>query len=150
VGEKNLAAYVQANFGSDAWRGNVGLRYVNINQDINSYQAVSATSPVFDVSSLFGKWIYNDTINEHNKVLPSANLKFHMSEDVVFRFAASQTMTLPDYSALGAASWGSDLNRTGGGGNPNLQPVLSTNFDANYEWYFMERGLVSVGAFRWI
>ena len=70
-----------------------------------------------------------------------------MADDMVLRFAASQTMTLPDYSALGAASWGSDLNRTGGGGNPNLQPVMSTNFDANLEWYFMERGLVSVGAF---
>jgi iron complex outermembrane receptor protein len=80
-------------------------------------------------------------------VLPSANLKFSMGEDVVFRFAASQTMTMPDFSALGASSWGSDLNRTGGGGNPNLKPVVSTNFDGNLEWYFMPRGLLSVGAF---
>ncbi len=74
-------------------------------------------------------------------VLPSANLKFNMAEDVVFRFAASQTMTMPDFSALGASSWGSDLNKTGGGGNPNLKPVMSTNFDGNVEWYFMPRGL---------
>jgi iron complex outermembrane receptor protein len=66
---------------------------------------------------------------------------------VVFRFAASQTMTMPDYSALGASSWGSDLNKTGGGGNPNLKPVVSTNFDGNLEWYFMPRGLLSIGAF---
>ncbi|HYJ41194.1 MAG TPA: TonB-dependent receptor [Steroidobacteraceae bacterium] len=147
VSETNLAAYVQANFAGEAWSGNFGLRYVDIDQEINSYQAVSATSDVIDVSSLFGNWIYQDTNNKHSKVLPSANLKFNMGEDVVFRFAASQTMTLPDYSALGAASWGSDLNRTGGGGNPNLQPVTSTNFDGNLEWYFMPRGLVSVGAF---
>ena len=80
-------------------------------------------------------------------MLPSANLKFNMAEDVVFRFAASQTMTMPDFSALGASSWGSDLNRTGGGGNPNLKPVVATNFDGNLEWYFMPRGLLSVGAF---
>lgn len=146
VTEKNLAAFVQANFGSDNWSGNVGLRYVNIDQEINSYQAVSSAANA-DVSSLFGNWIYQDTNNKHNKLLPSANLKFHMSDDVVFRFAASQTMTLPDYSALGASSWGSDLNKTGGGGNPNLQPVMSTNFDGNLEWYFMPRGLLSVGAF---
>jgi iron complex outermembrane receptor protein len=146
VKEKNLAAYVQANFGNDNWSGNVGLRYVNIDQEINTYQAVSSAANA-DVSSLFGNWIYQDTNNKHNKVLPSANLKFHMADDVVFRFAASQTMTLPDYSALGASSWGSDLNKTGGGGNPNLKPVMSTNFDGNLEWYFMPRGLLSVGAF---
>jgi iron complex outermembrane recepter protein len=146
VAEKNLAAYAQANFGGEEWSGNVGARYVNIDQEINSYQAV-ASAAIADVSSLFGNWIYQNTNNKHSKVLPSANLKFHMSDEVVFRFAASQTMTLPDYSALGASSWGSDLNRTGGGGNPNLKPVMSTNFDGNLEWYFMPRGLVSVGAF---
>jgi len=146
VKEKNLAAYVQANFGNDSWSGNVGLRYVDIDQEINSYQAVGSAANA-DVSSLFGNWIYQNTDNKHSKVLPSANLKFQMADDVVFRFAASQTMTLPDYSALGASSWGSDLNKTGGGGNPGLKPVTSTNFDGNLEWYFMPRGLLSVGAF---
>ena len=122
------------------------VRTVDIDQETNSYQAVAKGANA-DVSSLFGNWIYQDTNNGHSKVLPSANLKFNMTEDVVFRFAASQTMTMPDFSALGASSWGSDLNRTGGGGNPNLKPVVSTNFDGNLEWYFMPRGLVSVGAF---
>jgi iron complex outermembrane receptor protein len=146
VGEKNLSAYAQANFGGEAWSGNLGLRYVNVDQEINSYQAV-ANAANADVSSLFGNWIYQNTDNKHSQLLPSANLKFSMSEDVVFRFAASQTMTMPDFSALGASSWGSDLNRTGGGGNPNLNPVMSTNFDGNLEWYFMPRGLLSLGAF---
>ena len=99
------------------------------------------------MSSLFGAWDRKHAENKIHRVLPSANLKFNMAENLVFRFAASQTQTLPDYSALGASSWGSDLNKTGGGGNPNLEPVVSTNFDANLEWYFMPRGLLSVGAF---
>ncbi|MEJ1097218.1 MULTISPECIES: TonB-dependent receptor [unclassified Pseudoxanthomonas] len=146
VEEKNFAAYVQANFIGDNWSGNVGLRYVDIDQDISSYQAVSDPANA-DVSSLFGQWIRRFTNNSHSRVLPSANIKFDLSDDLVFRFAASQTQTLPDFSALGASSWGSDLNKTGGGGNPNLNPVVSTNFDANLEWYFMPRGLLSVGAF---
>jgi iron complex outermembrane receptor protein len=85
--------------------------------------------------------------NKRNRVLPSANFKFDL-DDLVLRVAASQTQTLPDYSALGASSYGSDLNRTGGGGNPNLKPVVSTNLDANLEWYFMPRGLLSVGAYH--
>ncbi len=106
-----------------------------------------SSAAIADVSSLFGNWIYQNTSNKHSRALPSANFKFDMGSNVVFRFAASQTLTLPDYSALGASSWGSDLNKTGGGGNPNLKPVLSTNFDGNLEWYFMPRGLLSVGAF---
>ena len=146
VAEKNFAAYVQANFAGDRWSGNFGLRYVNVDQDIDSYFAVSDPANA-DVSSLFGQWMRRPTSNKYNRVLPSANLKFELADDLMFRFAASQTQTLPDYSSLGASSWGSDLNRTGGGGNPNLKPVLSTNFDANLEWYFMPRGLLSVGAF---
>ncbi|MGH8084837.1 MAG: TonB-dependent receptor [Lysobacter sp.] len=146
VAEKNLAAYVQANFTGNRWSGNVGLRYVDIDQDIDSYQAVADPANA-EVSSLFGNWIRKSTNNTHSRVLPSANLKFDFANDLVLRFAASQTQTLPDYSALGASSWGSDLNKTGGGGNPNLEPVLSTNVDANLEWYFMPRGLLSVGAF---
>ena len=146
VGEKNFAAYVQANFEGDKWSGNVGLRYVNIDQDVNTYQSVSNAANA-DVQSLFGMWKRMYTNNKVSRVLPSANLKFNLSDDLLFRFAASQTQTLPDFSALGASSWGSDLNKTGGGGNPHLKPVLSTNFDASLEWYFMPRGLLSVAAY---
>src|SRR5690606_35996671 len=146
VAEQNLAAYVQANFTGDRWSGNVGLRYVDVDQDIDTYQSVADPANA-DVSSLFGNWIRKSTNNKHSRVLPSANLKFDFDDNLVLRFAASQTQTLPDYSALGTSSWGSDLNKTGGGGNPNLDPVVSTNFDANLEWYFMPRGLLSVGAF---
>jgi len=146
VQEKNFAAYVQANFIGDRWSGNVGLRYVDVDQDIGTFMAVTDPANA-DVSSLFGAWKILSFNNKRSRLLPSANLKFDLSDDLVFRFAASQTQTLPDYSALGASSWGSDLNKTGGGGNPHLKPVLSTNFDANLEWYFMPRGLLSAGVF---
>ncbi|MCW2066591.1 UNVERIFIED_ORG: iron complex outermembrane receptor protein [Stenotrophomonas maltophilia] len=147
VKEKNFAGYVQANFRGDWWSGNLGLRYVNIKQDINTYNAVSNAADA-DVSSLFGMWERVAFQNKRNRVLPSANIKFDLDDNLVLRVAASQTQTLPDYSALGASSYGSDLNRTGGGGNPNLKPTLSTNLDANLEWYFMPRGLLSVGAYH--
>lgn len=144
VAEKNMAAYIQANFIGDRWSGNVGLRYVDVKQDIDTYFA-DTVSP--EVSSLFGAWDRRSFSNTRGRLLPSANLKFDLADKLVFRFAASQTQTLPDYSALGASSWGSDLDKTGGGGNPELKPVVSTNLDANLEWYFMPRGLLSIGAF---
>lgn len=147
VAEKNFGAYVQANFVGDWWSGNLGLRYVNIKQDIDTYLAVADPARA-DVSSLFGMWQAQSFENKRNRVLPSANIKFDLDDSLVLRVAASQTQTLPDYSALGASSWGSDLNKTGGGGNPNLKPTLSTNLDANLEWYFMPRGLLSLGAYH--
>ena len=32
--------------------------------------------------------------------------------------------------------------------NPDLDPIRSTNFDANFEWYFAPRAFVSMGAFH--
>ena len=45
-------------------------------------------------------------------------------------------MARPDYSALGGSITADDTTRTGNGGNPNLKPIRSTNFDATLEWYF--------------
>lgn len=161
VEEKNLAAYIQANFTGDNWAGNIGLRYVSIKQDIMSYRAVSDIANA-DVSSLFaqgpgpvcgwacpvwGGWNIVNNSNTHRRLLPSANFKFDLADNLIFRVAASQTQTLPDYSALGASASGSDLDKTGSAGNPKLKPVVSTNFDANLEWYFMPRGLLSFGVF---
>ena len=100
VKEKNFAGYVQANFRGDWWSGNVGLRYVNIKQDIDTYNAVSKAADA-DVSSLFGMWERLAFQNKRNRVLPSANIKFDLDDSLVLRVAASQTQTLPDYSALG-------------------------------------------------
>ncbi|MEW2972852.1 TonB-dependent receptor, partial [Pseudomonas juntendi] len=93
------------------WSGNVGLRYVNIKQDIDTYAAATG-STVPDVSSLFGAWTREAFENKHNRVLPSANFKYDLPDDLVLRVAASQTQTLPHFSALGASTYGSDLNRT--------------------------------------
>jgi iron complex outermembrane recepter protein len=65
----------------------------------------------------------------------------------VLRFAAAETMSRPDYSALGGAVQLTDLNLTGDGGNPNLKPIRSANYDLNYEYYFGPSSMLSVGVF---
>src|SRR5436305_13222085 len=80
-------------------------------------------------------------------ILPSIYASFDVTHDFVIRVAASETMSRPDYSALGGAVSLDDLNHTGNGGNPNLKPIRSTNFDATVEWYFAPRSLVSAGLF---
>jgi iron complex outermembrane receptor protein len=80
-------------------------------------------------------------------VLPSANIKFDLGNNMVARFAAARTMARPDYSALGGSITADDTTHTGNGGNPDLKPITSTNLDATFEYYFAPRSLVSAGLF---
>jgi len=150
VNEKDTAAYVQANFAGDRWSANVGLRYVYTKEDINyNSSAVSSYTSAGPITgSAFGDYYVNTYNHGYDKFLPSANFKFNITDDVIARFAASQTMTRPDYSALAGSYSLDDLTHTGSGGNPQLKPLISTNFDAGLEWYFAPRGLVSAGVYN--
>ncbi len=99
-----------------------------------------------------------NTKHTYNDVLPSANLKIDVAPDLVARFAAAETMTRADYSALGgftslsppgAAAIPPEPQPHGGGstGNPDLKPIRSTNLDAGLEWYFAKHSLLSATAF---
>jgi iron complex outermembrane receptor protein len=90
--------------------------------------------------------------HSYNDVLPSANLKIDLSPDLVARFAASETMTRADYSALAGFTDLTPPGNVGGtgkgsGGNPDLKPIRSTNLDAGLEWYFAKRSLLSATVF---
>ena len=153
VKEKNTAGYLQGNFEGDHWSGNVGVRVVQTQENVISNVAAPATAPGAITTSAFGPYVKQYDNNTYVDVLPSVNLKVDLSKDVVARFAASQTMTRPDYSALAGqvtltppAQFGSI--GSGSGGNPNLKPITSNNFDASLEWYFAPRSLVSASIFN--
>ncbi len=150
VKEKDTAAYLQANFAGDKWGGNLGLRYVrtdeNINYNTSNPEQYTVAGPI--TGSAFGSYYTSKYDHSYSKLLPSANFKYSVSDDVVARLAASQTMTRPDYSALAGSVSLDDLTHTGSGGNPQLKPIVSTNYDASLEWYFAPRGLLSIGAYQ--
>ena len=155
VFEKNDAAYVQADFKGENWSGNVGLRYVRTEEDVLTFTGVSAQTPGA-IYSDFGSFIGVYTNNSYNNVLPSANFKLDVTQDLVARFAAAETMTRADYSSLAGAITlippalaQNGLQPAGGGsgGNPNLKPIVSDNFDAGLEWYFDKRSLLSATLF---
>src|SRR5580698_8615717 len=158
VYEKDTAAYVQADFKGSNWAANVGLRYVHTVEDVLTYTGVSALTPGSQYSD-FGTFIGVPTSNSYNDVLPSANLKLDLSPDLVARFAAAETMTRADYSALagftnltpaGCTQQGTTCVPnvgTGTGSNPDLKPIRSTNLDAGLEWYFAKSSLLSATAF---
>lgn len=152
VHEKNTAAFVQADFNGDNWSANAGVRVVRTDEDATSYTQVAANTPGAVLTSAFGPFGGLDKKHTYNDVLPSANLKIDVTQDLVARFAASETMTRPDYSALAGFTNLSPPGVAGGvgggtGGNPDLEPIRSTNLDAGLEWYFSKRSLLSATAF---
>lgn len=153
VNEKSSAAYIQVNFQGDRWSGNVGLRYARTDQDITSNVAVAPGIPIEDQppgtinGSAFGPYLPTATDKTYSEVLPSLNFKYEFSDELVGRFAASKTLTRPDFSALAGAVSLDDLTHTGSGGNPNLDPIVSTNLDLSLEWYFAPRALLAASVF---
>jgi TonB-dependent receptor len=68
--------------------------------------------------------------------------------------SATQTRTRPSFAQLNpSVTLGSPDplqggRRTGNGGNPNLRPINSDNYDASAEYYFSRTGFASVAVFR--
>jgi iron complex outermembrane receptor protein len=151
VHEFDTAGFVQADFKGSNWAGNVGIRFVHTVEDVLTYVAVSPLTPGSQYSD-FGQFIGVPTSHDYNDVLPSANLKIDLAPDLIARFAAAETMTRADYSALGgftslAPPGAVGEVGSGSGGNPDLKPILSTNFDAGLEWYFARHSLLSATLF---
>ena len=162
LNEKDTAAYVQADFRGDGWSGNIGVRFVRTEESALNNVIVSGSPspapgtvpPGTVTGSAFGSYLPVTTEHTYNDVLPSANLKLDLTKDLVARFAAAQTMTRPDYSALsGPISLGAgpqnpgDPPGSGSGSNPDLKPIKSDNLDAGLEWYFAPRSLLSATVF---
>jgi iron complex outermembrane recepter protein len=151
VYEKDTAAYLQADFKGAIWAANVGVRYVRTQEDVLTYTGVPAGT-IGSTYSDFGTFIGVPTSHSYNDVLPSANLKIDVMPDLVARFAAAETMTRADYSALAGFTTLSPPGAvgefgSGSGGNPDLKPIRSTNLDAGLEWYFAKRSLLSATLF---
>jgi iron complex outermembrane recepter protein len=151
VHEFDTAAFVQADFKGANWAGNLGIRFVHTVEDVLTYTGVSALTPGSQYSD-FGQFIGVPTSHDYNNVLPSANLRIDLTPELVARFAAAETMTRADYSALAgftSLSPPGAVGEVGGGsgGNPDLKPITSTNLDAGLEWYFQKHSLLAATLF---
>jgi len=152
IREQDTAAYAMATFGGEGWKGNFGVRVVETAETV--YQGQNATTdfgtgtcPSGGTYEDFGCFTLAKISHHYWDILPSANLSLDLNEDMVLRFAAAETMSRPDFSALGGAVSLTDLILTGSGGNPNLKPVKSANYDISYEWYYGPRAMFAISGF---
>jgi iron complex outermembrane receptor protein len=91
-----------------------------------------------------------DSDRTFNDVLPSLNIRYELSKDMLARFGASKTLGRQNYNLYGAG-YGtpgcSDNGCTVAGPNPNLKPMTANNLDASWSWFFAKRSLVAVDVF---
>jgi len=152
VQEADYSGYLMTHVGGDGWRGNFGVRLVETDQQ--SFVNEPSTCPTNGTkpppgticSSAYG-YIADDVAHNYFDVLPSANFTFDLQKNLLLRVSAAETMSRPDYSALGAAVSLTDLTLTGNGGNPNLKPVLAGVYDAALEWYYAPTAVVAISLF---
>jgi iron complex outermembrane receptor protein len=151
--EKTLAGYGMANLDGQGWSGNFGLRYVQTKERVLVNVGVPGDVcpplqpcpqvPNAITTSAFGTFYQSPVEHTYNDVMPSANVRFDLTKDLLARLAAARTIARPDFSALGASITADDTTHTGNGGNPDLKPIRSNNFDAALEWYFAPRSLLA-------
>jgi iron complex outermembrane receptor protein len=144
VEEENLALYAMADFDGEGFRGNFGIRYVT-------------TDASSDFFALDAKGQYADTLStntaDYSEVLPSVNVVFDLSEDIILRVSAAQVMSRPNYSDMFSSSGLPGFNDGTAGnervqtGNVALNPFKAFQSDLGAEWYFSDDGMVSATYF---
>jgi len=152
--EKSYAAYAMAkfNFGNFV-DGNIGVRWVRTEDKINGFQlrteqftdpntGKTTTRPV--TPHIVDPVIVD---NSYDKWLPSANVRFHLTDKLQLRVAGSKTLTRPDFSQLSPAVTVVQGQLAASSGNPNLQPITSTNADVSLEWYVSKSTSLYVAGF---
>jgi iron complex outermembrane receptor protein len=148
ITEDNYAGYVMARIGGENWHGNVGVRVVNTNENINTYDSNPLTpAAVLVTGSDFGNYYINNHKQNYNDVLPSLSLEYDVSKDVIARFSAAETLTRPDYYALAGPASLNDSVLSGSQGNPALKATTSTNFDGSIEWYYAPQASLNLALF---
>ncbi|KAA9130903.1 TonB-dependent receptor [Marinihelvus fidelis] len=110
---------------------------------------------------------------DHDHFLPSFNIKFDLTDEVLLRFAWSQAMSRPDignmknYLGFGGTLpsqddandplWvkdtngdivGANVDYSGGAQNPYLEPIIANQWDISLEYYFADVGSLTAAIFH--
>ncbi|MCW2365199.1 TonB-dependent receptor [Sphingobium sp. B7D2B] len=137
VNEDVYAGYVQGStrIGNVTLLG--GLRYERTEVSSDAYRTLGSTLTQITTDGSYGNW------------LPSAHIRWDVTDRVVVRGAYTNTIGRPDYSSIAASETLSfdGSQPTLSRGNPGLKPRESRGFDLSFEFYPKD-GVISAALFH--
>jgi len=160
VNEALVAFYTDTYFDGEIanmpWSITAGIRYVETTSTSDGYAI-----PLLDLEPSVGKPGFVNAIegddytpitikHKYDNWLPSFNAKLEVTDEIIARFAYSNSITRPELDEMSPESGynGGDVEHlTGWGSNPKLMPFESTNFDLGLEWYYDEGSYAAVAMF---
>ncbi len=143
VNETITAAYVMATLRAGNWTVIPGVRVEQTESDYAA-KAVLDTLTMADIDKdydTFGSQSYTDWF-------PGVNVRYDLGENVVLRGAITTAIGRPNYEQLAPITIVNTADNEVEMGNPNLEPLTSTNFDAAVEYYIGDRGILSMAVFH--
>jgi len=185
--ERVFAGYVQADFATGPLRGNIGVRVAHTKQSglnsdrlqfLNDYCVDGPGGPL-DPNVPIGpdgncqvlpldqrEAIVNTQVDQSKSYtdwLPSLNVVYEVTPDIVVRGAVAKVIARPSFNDLGSRSsltyrseayafdrgqFGEFEGWSGSGGNADLKPFSAWQYDLGVEWYFKRGSVLGVGLFR--
>jgi TonB-dependent receptor len=116
-----------------------GVRYTSVDTKLDFTDQYSFAKTISSVAT--------------QRFLPSATLRYDLTDKLKLRFNYGQTLRRPDFASLNPAyNLTGDLTNVGYGsgtaGNAKLKPTTSTNYDLALEWYFARGSAFYTTLFR--
>ena len=161
IEESTYAVYAQLDLRSDIGdvpvSGNVGVRVVHTDSEITGFSQpfrIENDEMHPSVRNAGSRIALGDEIIEevyskkYTNVLPSLNLRFDLSDELLLRFAVAKAVTRPTFKDLspGLVSI-NETNREATSGNPGLAAYEAVNYDLGLEWYFDESSVLYAAVF---
>jgi iron complex outermembrane receptor protein len=152
LNEKNDAIYGMFTFEGDGFKGNFGLRYVSSDVTRSQYELDGTELADGDIGANNG---YSYSLTDHkasyHEVLPSINASFDLTDDLVLRMTAAQTISRPNYDDMIVSYSGyaddRDNNQVVKLGSEGLLPMKSSQADLSLEYYYGDGNLISATYF---
>ncbi|MDO6745833.1 TonB-dependent receptor [Gilvimarinus sp. 1_MG-2023] len=147
VDEEVFSLYAMADFEFDILSRpaliNAGFRYVDTSVLSSGFHQVQTTdgSTVYTSEPVSKDGSYDD-------LLPSFNMKVELSENLMFRAAASQTLMRPALTDIAYKRSVSLSEFKYYDGNPDLQPTYADQWELGVEYYLESGGILSASYFE--
>ncbi|WP_347302167.1 TonB-dependent receptor [Croceibacterium sp. TMG7-5b_MA50] len=146
IKEDIAAGYLLGRWDSDTLRVIGGVRYERTDNVIRGNTVTLIEGEDEDTVTVAPVLFQRD----YDQWLPSLNVRFEASEDLVLRAAGYRSLVRPGLAQLAprfVIEESDGGEREGEFGNPNLRPYRAWNFDASAEWYMTSNGALTVAGF---